>query len=120
MEAVKPQYEWTNFLKFFGKENLDRPTRIGLFETVDGVTNDYWIENGLPLKGIDVDFNGRLPVVEIMLEGLTHVVRNVKGLRPIYSFDGNEEGMDIIDSGGATTILRFDSGALKRDDDPAR
>lgn len=110
MNAVKTQHSWMNFFKFYGEQNAERPTRIGLFETSGGVTNDYWIENGLSFKGLDADFSGRLPVVEVMLEGLTHVVRNVRSIRPIYSFDGNEEGMDITCEDGTTTIVRFENG----------
>jgi hypothetical protein len=108
MHTTNIKQEWTDFLSYFGEANVNRPTRIGLFETAEGTTNDYWIEDGLPLKGIDVDFRGPMPVLEVMLEGVTHVIRNVRDLRPIYTFDGNEEGMDITAVDGTTTILRFE------------
>lgn len=108
MNTLSVKQEWCDFLKYYGNMNADRSTRIGLFEPGPGGANDYWIEDGLPLKGIDVDFGGPLPVIEIMLEGITHVVRNVQHLRPIYTFDGNEEGMDITTKDGTTTILRFE------------
>lgn len=108
MNTQSIRKEWTDFLKFYGDKNADRPTRIGLFELDGDVATDYWIEDGLPLKGIDVDFEDNLPVIEIMLEGVTHVVRNVRHMRPIYTFDGAEEGMDITAQDGTTTILRFE------------
>lgn len=108
MSGTKVEHKWTTFFKFYSEQNGDRPTRIGLFETVDGITNDYWIEDGLPFKGIDADLENGMPVVEIMLEGLTHLVRNVRQITATYSLNGSEEGMNIISSNGATTIVRFE------------
>ncbi|MEK7856634.1 MAG: hypothetical protein AAB288_11130 [Acidobacteriota bacterium] len=108
MNGVKTQHNCTSFLGFYSEQNSGRPTRIGVFETIDGTTNDYWLENGLPFKGIDTDFSHGITVVEIILEGMTHVIRNVRKLSPIYSLDGGEEGMDIIATDGTTTILRYE------------
>lgn len=88
---------------------MGRPTRIGLFEKTSEVTNDYWLEDGLPLRGLDLDFKNGMPVIEIMLEGYTHVVRGVRSIRPIYSIDGTEDGIDLIGPGETTTILRFEN-----------
>lgn len=109
MNAPKNQHDWTSFLKFYAGENAARPTRIGVFEDNADGSADYWLEDGMPLTGIDVDFKGKQPVIEIMLEGYTHVVRDVSSLRPIYSFDGSEEGLDLVGSGGVVTILRFEN-----------
>ncbi len=109
MNATKRHANWVDFLKYFSETNRNRETRIGLFETVSDVTNDYWLENGLPLLGIDLDTENGTTVVEIMLERYTHVVRGVRTIRPIYSFDGTEDGIDFIGPGETTTILRFES-----------
>lgn len=108
MSVVKIQNNWNEFLRYYGRQNLDRPTRVGLFDVSKGATNDYWLENGLPFRGLDLDIENGKPVLEIMLEGLTHVVRDVKTLRPIYAWNGDEEGMDVITADGTTTVLRFD------------
>lgn len=108
MNGPKTKPDWTSFLKFYAEQNAGRSTRIGLFETVDGVTNDYWIESGLAFKGIDAEFVGDSTVVEIMLEGLTHVVRNVRSISPVYSVDGLEDGLNVTAADGSVTILRFE------------
>jgi|SRR5687767_917774 len=109
MNAPKQQADWANFLKYYSKANMDRPTRIGLFEKIGDVTDDYWIEDGLPLRGIDLDDKNGIPVIEILLQGYTHVVRGVRTIRPTYSIDGTEDGLDLIGPGETTTILRFES-----------
>ncbi len=109
MKAMNPKENWTEFLKFYGKANTRRATRIGLYQVTAGIANDYWIEDGLPLLGLDVDFDDGLPVVQIMLDGFTHVVRDVRSLRPVYSADGSEDGIDLVREGGSTTVLRFEN-----------
>lgn len=100
---------WAEFLTSYGRANSKRPTRLGLFHKTAGVVNDYWIEDGLPLVGLDVEFGDDLPVVQIMLDGFTHVVRDVRSIRPIFSADGSEDGLDLVREGGSTTILRFEN-----------
>jgi hypothetical protein len=98
------QKRWSAFLTRFGEENTGRPTRLGVFE--DG--NDFWLEDGLPLSGIDVDPNGEEPVVEIMLGDFTHAVRDVRQLTFYVTVDGKNEGFDVTDASGKTAILRFE------------
>ena len=109
MNATRQPTDWVNFLNYYSDANKDRPTRIGLFEKNADITNDYWLEDGLPLSGIDVDMKNGTPVIEIMLEGYTHVVRGVRTIRPTYSIDGTEDGLDLIGPGETTTILRFEN-----------
>lgn len=103
MNAVEKQHIWTNFLTFYGEQNAARTTRLGVFED----ENDYWLENGLPLAGLDIDTRGDAPTVEIMLENFTHIVKNAKKLTMHFSLDGSDDGLDITDAEGKTTILRF-------------
>jgi hypothetical protein len=109
MKAPRPQTKWGDFLKYYSDANRNRKTRLGVFEKTADVTNDYWLENGLPLMGIDLEVENGSPVIEVMLGGYTHVVRGVRALRPVYSFDGAEDGIDLIGPGETTTILRFEA-----------
>jgi hypothetical protein len=108
MNAPKRQADWASFLKHYSAENKDRPTRIGVFETTAEITDDYWIEDGLPLCGIDLEMRNGIPVIEVVLESYTHVVRGVRTIRPTYSIDGTEDGLDLIGPGETTTTLRFE------------
>ena len=109
MTEIDAKKSWTDFLKFYCKANTKRPTRIGLYQVTGGTANDYWLEDGLPLLGLDVEFDDGLPIVQIMLDGYTHVVRDVRSLRPVYSSDGSDDGIDLVREGGSTTLLRFEN-----------
>jgi hypothetical protein len=109
MNATKTQHRWATFLKFYTEQNEGRTTRLGVFESAADVVNDYWIEDGLPLSGIDVDVNGELPAIEIMLGSYTHSVSDVRSLKVHYSLEGNEDGVDITGNDGNTTVLRFEN-----------
>lgn len=74
MNAVTKQHNWSTFLKLFSEQNRTRPTRIGVFEGEPGAMTEHWIENGLPLTGIDVDARGEdAPTIEIMLGDSTKI-----------------------------------------------
>ena len=108
MSAVKTRNDWANFLKFYSGQNLGRRTRLGIFENAGDTVDDYWIENGAQLNGIDTDLSSSTPAIEIMLEGYTHVTTNPRSLKIYYSQDGGEDGLDLCDSEGRTTVLRFE------------
>ncbi len=100
--AVK-QHTWTNFLKFYGQENNGRPTRLGVFEN----GNDYWLEDGLLLTGIDFDSHHNS--IQIRLgDVMTHTVENVKMVKISFSLNEINDGLDITDADGKITILRFE------------
>lgn len=102
--ATKKQLNLTNFLHFYSKQNVGRHTRLGIFDS----ENDYWIEDGIALSGIDVDSHNN--TIEIMLgDVMTHTVKNVNRIKIILSFDELNDGLDIIDNDGKTTILRFEN-----------
>ena len=103
MNAATKQHIWMNFLTFYGEQNAGRLTSLGVFEG----ENDYWLENGLPLLGLDIDTHGAMPTVEIMLENFTHTIKDARKLKIRFSLDGDEDGLDITDAQGKTTILRF-------------
>jgi hypothetical protein len=108
MNAAKKQHEWTAFFKFYSEQNGGRPTRLGVFEKQSDIYNDYWLEAGLPFSGIDVDTQAETPTVEIMLGDLTHTVNSARTLKIHFSLNGDEDGIDILDVEGKTTILRFE------------
>ena len=118
MNAVTKQHNWSTFLKLFSEQNRMRPTRIGVFEGEPGAMTERWIEDGLPLAGIDVDVRGEdAPTIEIMLGGntktdsshLTHMVAGAKFAKIVLSADGEADGLEIEDSKGKTTFLRFEN-----------
>lgn len=94
---------WGKFLKFYFENNRDRRTRLGVFE--DG--NDYWVESDLPLTGIDVDPQTDGLGLTIILGSYTHEVRNARSLTVRLSVDGDEDGIDVLDGEGRSTVLRF-------------
>jgi len=109
MNATTKKNIWTDFLKFYSEQNKDRLTRLGVFEYQSDVLIDYWLEAGLPFTGIDLDTHGEMPTIEIMLNEFVHPVKDVKKLKIHFDLNGNEEGLDILDASGRTTILRFEN-----------
>lgn len=104
MNTTAKQHIWTNFLTFYGEQNAGRLTRLGVFEG----ENDYWLENGLPLTGLDIDTRADAPTIEIMMEDFTHTIKNARTLAMHFSLDGSGDGLDITDAESKTTILRFE------------
>lgn len=118
MNKTGKQHNWSVFFKTFSRQNEDRATRIGIFEGEPGVMTDYWIEDGLRLKEVAIDERERAaPTVEIMLGNsekpglrhLTHIVSETRFVRIVLSADGLADGLDIEDTHGRTTILRFEN-----------
>lgn len=108
MNATKTKHNWTAFLRFYSEQNKGRKTRLGVFEHDGKIVNDYWIEDGLPLLGIDLDVKGELPMIEVILGNYSHSVSKARGIKAHYSLDGNEDGIDITGNDGKTTVLRFE------------
>lgn len=105
MQSAASKFNWKSMLLFFAKENLGRMTRLGIFEGAD----DFWIESGLPLTAIVVNERGELPSVELVLGDYTHAVNDAMEARIVLSHSGEEDGLNITDSKGRTTLLRFES-----------
>ena len=104
MKAAK-QHNWSEFLKFFSQQNAGRPTRLGVFEEDD----DYWLQDGLPLTGVDLDPSEPDPTLQIMLGNFTHTIRGARKLAFYLTADGISDGLDMTDSSGCTSILRFEN-----------
>lgn len=118
MKAIAEKSSWTEFLRLFSEQNFMRPTRLGVFEGEPGEMRDYWLEDGLPLAGIDADTHERdSPTIEIMLgnsetadsRAMTHVIRDTRSVKIILSPDGSSDGLEVLDAEGSTTFLRFES-----------
>lgn len=118
MNKTEIQHNWTDFLKLFSRQNHNRPTRIAVFEGQPDAMQDYWLEDGLPLSGIDIDAHGEdAPSIEIMLgednttdsHHFTHNVSKVRSIKFVLSANGETDGLDIEDFRGTTTILRFEN-----------
>ena len=52
--------------------------------------------------------------VEIIVGDLTRSIRNVAKLTTYFSIDGSENGLDLVDINGQTTILRFEDDKIGR------
>lgn len=110
------QHAWTSLLRLFSNENRLRPTRIAVFEGTPDDMTDYWLEDGLPLNGLDIDpGDGTGPTIEIMLGSaksgsreLTHVVKDARLLKLTLSVTGEADGLEVVDAKGTTTIMRFE------------
>jgi hypothetical protein len=118
MNKTEIQHNWSVFLRHFSQQNQNRPTRIGVFEGEPGAMTDYWLEDGLPLTGIDIDLHGDdAPIVQIMLGNiekpdtlhLTHAIAKARFIKIVLSASGASDGLDIEDELGRTTILRFEN-----------
>ncbi len=119
MKAITKQHDWSTFLKFFSEQNNARPTRLGVLKSEFGaVATDYWIEDGLPLAGMDVDERGEnAPTIEIVLgdaaqadsRHLTHTVAKAQTVKIILSANGEADGLEIEDAQERTTILPFEN-----------
>ena len=116
MLVTKSKTNVEKYLAIFCGENVGRPTRLGVFEKRRGGFVDYWLEDDLPLLGIDVDDHSDAVNIQILLSNkigeekshFTHTVRGVREVKFILAFDGQSNGLEIADYEGKTTILRFE------------
>jgi hypothetical protein len=108
MHSIQRQRDWNSRVSAFNLENAGRPTRLGVFERSDGSVNDYWLENGLALRGVTFDERNDRVSAEILLDGFTHVVENAQRIELVYGSNGIDDGLNVIDSEGRTSVLRFD------------
>lgn len=109
--------QWADYLSEYTRRNEGRPTRL---QVIGGThDDDFWLECGLRLTGIDSDSHGTdAPKVEIMLGGLfaldgtKHLTRSISKVRritPETGENGKDTGLEIEDADSVTTILRFET-----------
>jgi hypothetical protein len=104
----KQQHNWMKQLEVFNETYIGRPTRLDVIEDGNGERDDLWIEDGLPFQGVDVDLRNDPPGLEMMLGQYTHNIDNVRRLELHFSLDGSDDGLNVTDHAGKTTILRFE------------
>jgi len=115
-----PQERWGAYLQEFSRQNGARLTRLGVVRP-GALMDDLWLEDGLPLAGVDLNGEGaHAPLVQIMLgrEGMpersaTHTVPRVRKVAVLLTADWHDEGLDIEDETGATTLLRFEPRSME-------
>jgi len=118
MNKTETQHNWSVYLENFSRQNKARPTRLGVFEGEPGALTDYWLEDGLPLEGVDIDTRGgTAPTIEIMLgtdpksgaRAFTHTITKTRLIKIILSAGGESDGLEIENESGAVTVLRFEN-----------
>jgi hypothetical protein len=109
MVATNLDKDWTKFLDPFVKHNLSRPTRLGVFQPDAAGMIDYWIESGLPFRGIDIEHRGDDVRVLIIFQKLTHEIDNVATIGIRLSVNDDDEGIDVTERNGTVTVLRFEA-----------
>jgi hypothetical protein len=113
MRAVLEPQSWSSHISAFDKRNKMRPTRLEVLGSTREFDSDFWIEDGLLLAGIALEFNRDGPQVEIMLHSpsaqahMTHSVSGVKRLL-LETTSGKDGCLVIEDTDGNLTIMRFE------------
>ena len=108
MNTESKQHSWNSQLRIFNEQNRGRPTRLGVFEKSDSGINDFWLENGLPLREVVFESHNGSSFVEMIFDGFTHTISHAKRMEFQFGVDGNEDGLDVVDSEGRTSVLRFE------------
>ena len=108
MNAAKMCHKWEKFIRVFDEENRGRISRLGMFESHSDVVDDYWIKGGEPFTGMKLDLSGDLPAVEITVGDYVHPVHKLTHVSFRFGISGEEDGVDITDANGRTTVLRFE------------
>ena len=108
MNTAQKQHEWNDRLRSFNDEKFGRATRLGVFEPSETGVNDYWLESGLPFRGIAFEERGGRLSAEILLEGYTHHVENAGRVELIYGTNQTDDGLNVVDRDGRTSALRFE------------
>lgn len=101
--------KWDEFLRFFTQQNAGRATRLAVFERHGENVMDYWLESGLPFLAAAIDSHKDRANIQISLGGFSHEIVDAVELKFIFSRAGDEDGLDVADTQGRTTILRFQS-----------
>ena len=106
---------WAGFLREFSNRNQGRATRLGVFEASNGVANDYWIHDGVPVVALDAYTKNGKTKVDLFFHNYTHSIDDAAKLVHIED-DGKDNGLDILDAGGNTTVLRFENWQVGSED----
>jgi hypothetical protein len=107
MNRVITEENWIPFLKKYNSRNQKRPTRLGVFEMSSGNANDFWIEDGMPLIAVDAYEDRGRTRVDLLFKDYAHPIEDVTRIVDIENY-GQDQGLDIADRSGRTTVLRFE------------
>ena len=115
---MKTQMEmnWSKYLRVFSEHNRNRPTRLGVHQGPPGSMSDLWLEDGLPLLGVDVAAGPERLDVEIMLgtgatpnaAHMSHRVLDARSLRIVLGASGQSDALEIENANGETTVMQFE------------
>ena len=103
---------WINYFNEFTRRNQMRTTTLEVF----GELGAQEEERGLPFSGISLERGNGAPSIAIMFSArngqtpphLTHVINNVREINPKRGLDGSDEALEIVDSRGEKSLLRFE------------
>ncbi len=70
---------------------------------------DYWVENGLPFVGVDLDDGHGAFSIRITAGSYTHEIKDVLRVSCYLSRNGDEDGLDVLDARSHVTLLRFEN-----------
>ena len=62
----------------------------------------------MELIDIDIDTKSTMPKIQIGLGSFNHEIKNAMRIDFKFSLSGDEDGLDICDNDGRTTVLRFE------------
>lgn len=104
---------WINYLNEFTRRNSTRPTRLEVF----GENGAQVQERGLLFAGVSLERGNGAPSIAMMFSArngdtpphLTHLIENVQEITPKRGLDGRDEALEIVDSQGEKSLLRFET-----------
>jgi hypothetical protein len=108
MQTPEMHNDWSPYCQKFSEQNAGRSTRLGVFERKGSILHDYWLADGLPLRSISVERRPHSTSVFISIGEMNHQVERVDKLNFRFTAEGIEDGLDVIDVDGCTTVLRFE------------
>jgi hypothetical protein len=112
MEENIDRSVWINYLNEFTRRNTTRPTRLEVF----GENGAQEEGRGLLFAGISLERGNGAPSIAMMFSArngsapahLTHLIENVQEITPKRGLDGRDEALEIVDSQGEKSLLRFE------------
>jgi hypothetical protein len=115
MRDIIDHANWKSFLRRYSDQNEGKPTRLGIMDIKDDVANDYWLEDGLPLIGLDVYPDKGKTRVDIIFDDFTHSIDAATTLVHVNG-EHRDYGLDVTDAEGKTAVLRFENWPLRIED----
>lgn len=114
---AKTENEWSRFLDLFLTRNSGRATRLAVFVEEERGTQDFWIEDGLPLTAVTVEPRENKTNVELLFGSkdkpgetlMTHVVLDARSLKLELGLTNLGDCLELADSEGKHTVLRFEN-----------